>query len=140
MVVNLRDKIFRRPSSGDYTLRTLDLSHTGWARDIPTGRPTLVIAEGLLYYLPPEMVQNIFAEVVEYFGQGQIIFDKLGTLSITMTSRVKFLRSSRSLFKWGVDEPTEIEAFHPRLKLKDCVDKSSFMVSHHPPPQVHRRV
>lgn len=128
MVVDLRDRIFRRPAPGDYTLRTLDLSRQGWARDIPTGRPTLVIAEGLLMYLEPTTVHSVIREVVEYFGTGQIAFDKLGTLAITLTSRVKFLKASRSAFTWAVDDPREIEEFHPRLKLKDCVEKKTFMV------------
>lgn len=130
MVVDLRDRIFRRPARGySYTLRTLDLSRQGWARDILTGRPTLVLAEGLLYYLEPETVHSVLHEVVEYFGSGQVAFDKLGTLAITFTSRVKFLKASRSAFSWGVDDPREIEEIHPRLKLKDCVDKKEFMVS-----------
>lgn len=152
MVVDLRDRIFRRPAptpgeddNGDhhssnnnpphqhgenYILRTLDLSRRGWARDIPTGcGPTLVIAEGLLCYLDPEVVHGILHEVVEYFGRGQIIFDKLGTVAVSLTSRVRFLKASKSAFKWAVDDPKEIEEIHPGLKLKDCVDKKTFMVS-----------
>lgn len=161
MVVDLRDRIFRRPTavhpgaSSDppttnnnspasaaasanwhYTLRTLDLSRPGWARDIPTGRgPTLVLAEGHFMYLAPATVGRVVREVVDYFGKGQLAFDKLGTLAVRLQglARVqRFFRASRqAAFTWAVDDPREVEALvHPagRLRLKDCVDKKTFMV------------
>lgn len=136
MIVDLRDRIFRRPapgsSSSQYMLRTLDISQKGWTRDIPkpaAGQPTLVVAEGQFCYLEPATVYNILNEVVEYFGTGQIAFDKLGTLAVTLTSRVKFLKASRATFTWAVDDPREIEDMCPRLRLKECIDKKKFMVS-----------
>lgn len=80
-------------------------------------------------YLEPATVHSVIHEVVEYFGTGQIAFDKLGTLAVSLTSRVKFLKASRAAFTWAVDDPREIEDIHPRLNLKDCVDKKKFMVS-----------
>lgn len=134
MVVDLRQRIFAHPP-GDYTLRTLDLSKKGWLNDLPTDRPTFVIAEGLLYYLEPHIVQRMFCDLVEYFPSGQIAFDKLGKLSISLTSRVEFLKSSKSVFKWGVDEPKTIENFHSKLTLKDCVNKKEYMVYAQPLPR-----
>ncbi|KAJ4393849.1 hypothetical protein N0V93_003064 [Gnomoniopsis smithogilvyi] len=126
MVVDLRQRIFTRPR-GDYTLRTLDLSKEGWLQDLPADRPTLVVAEGLFYYLEPNTVQSLLCDLPEYFPSGQIAFDKLGKLSISLTSRVQFLKSSKSAFKWGVDDPKDIEAFHSKLKLKDCMDQKQYM-------------
>lgn len=122
MVVNLRQRIFAHPP-GDYTLRTLDLSNKGWLQDLPADRPTLVVAEGLLCYLDPITVQKLLCDLAGYFPGGQIAFDKLGTLSISLTSRVGILRSSNSAFQRAVDEPKAIEEFHPKLELKDCVNK-----------------
>lgn len=128
MVVDLRKRIFAQ-SQGDYALRTLDLSNSGWIRDLPADRPALIVAEGLLYYLEPETVQRLFFDVAEFFSGGQIVFDKLGMLSVTLTSWVEFLKSSKSVFTWGVDKPEMVEEFHPKLKLQDCVHKSEYMVS-----------
>lgn len=130
MVVNLRQKIFTHPP-GDYTLRTFDLSNEAWLQDLPADRPTLVLAEGLLCYLDPETVQKLLCDLADYLPGGQIAFDKLGSLSISLTSRVGFLKSSKSTFQWGVDEPKLIEEFHPKLMLKDCVNKKDYMVCLH---------
>lgn len=127
MVVNLRQRIFTHPP-GDYTLRMLDLSNKGWLQDLPADRPTLVVAEGLLCYLDPITVQKLLCDLVDYFPGGQIVFDKLGTLSISLTSRVGFLRSSKSAFQWAIDEPKVIEEFDPKLELKNCVNKKDYMV------------
>lgn len=127
MVVDLRRRVFAQPP-GDYLLRTLDLSSDVWPRDLPLDRPTFVIAEGLLMYLEPELVERLFCNVVKYFPGGEIAFDKLGTLSVSLSSRVKFLKSSKAAFKWGVDEPEMIEKFHPKLKLKECRYKNEYLV------------
>lgn len=98
MVVNLHQRIFANPP-GDYTLRTLDLANACWLQDLPAGRPTLVVAEGLLCYLDPDTVQKLLCDLADDVPGGQIAFEKLENLSIGLTSRVGFLRSSKSAFQ-----------------------------------------
>lgn len=126
-VAELRQRIFLQPP-GDYMLRALDVTREGWIRDLPADRPAMVIAEGVFCYLEPENVTRVFRDVADYFPSGQIAFDKMGTLSISLMSWVQFLKGSKSAFQWGIDEPKTIERFHPRLKVKDCVNKKDFMV------------
>ena len=134
MVVDLRSRLIPAPE-GDYRLRTLSVAEEGWYRDIPADRPTLVVAEGLFMYLEPDDGRRAIHDLVEYFGRGgagQLAFDTLGSVSVLLTSYIKALRTSRSVFRWGVDEPHEIEALHPRLHLRSRVLWRDFMDSHPP--------
>lgn len=134
LVVDLRSRLIPAPE-GDYRLRTLSVADEGWYRDIPADRPTLVIAEGLFMYLEPDVGRRAIRDLVEYFGgggPGQLAFDTLGSVSVLLTSYIKALRTSRSVFRWGVDEPHEIETLHPNLRLRDRVLWREFMDSHPP--------
>ncbi|KAK8088562.1 O-methyltransferase domain protein [Apiospora hydei] len=135
LVVDLRSRLIPQPE-GDYKLRTLDVSAPGWYRDIPADRPTLIIAEGLTPYLEPKDGKAMIRDLAEYFGSsehgGQLIFDSLGSLSVNLTTFIKALRSSGSAFKWGIDDPEDITALHPRLVMRDRIQWRDFMDSHPP--------
>ncbi|KAI0006655.1 S-adenosyl-L-methionine-dependent methyltransferase [Xylariaceae sp. FL0662B] len=140
MVVDLRRRLIPGPVEGDYALRTLDVTREGWYRDVPSDRPTMIIAEGVMPYLEPEEGQKLIKDLVEYFGgseQGggcrcQLVFDTLGSLSVRLTKHIKALRSSRAMFKWGVDEPEQLLGIHPRLQLKDRILWREYMDGHPP--------
>lgn len=134
LVVEARARLVPHPADDDYTLRTLQITRPGWARDIPNDRPTLVIAEGLFPYLTPEAGGRIFRDVVEYFdGGGEVVADHVSPMVVRLTGAVKFLRTSGSRFSWGVDDPQgEIEALHPRLRMKECLHWTDFMAEHPP--------
>ncbi|ROW10337.1 hypothetical protein VMCG_01782 [Cytospora schulzeri] len=132
LAVNLRRRLIPQPP-GDYTLRTLHITKEGWLDDIPADRPTLVIAEGLLMYLEPAEGEKIFKDVVGHFDQGEIFVDTVGSLTTRFTSVVKILRSSGSVFKWGIDDARkQIEPLHPKLRLKTQISWGAFMKSHPP--------
>jgi O-methyltransferase involved in polyketide biosynthesis len=120
--------------------RPSDVTSQGWFHDIPADRPTLIIAEGLTPYLEPSKGKRLFRDLVEYFGtstdkevrQNHIIFDTLGSLSVRLTSYIPALRSSRSAFRWGIDDPREVEDTHPRLQLVDRILWKEYMDLHPP--------
>ncbi|KAK2613164.1 hypothetical protein N8I77_000091 [Diaporthe amygdali] len=131
-VVELRSRLISQPD-GDYTLRTLPITKPGWTSDFSTDRPTLVIAEGLFMYLEPEEGRAIFQEVAEKFSEGEIMFDSQCSLSKFLTSWISVFRSSGSVFKWGTDNPHgEVEAAHPKLKLKDQKLWQDYVGTHPP--------
>ncbi|ROW12441.1 hypothetical protein VMCG_00824 [Cytospora schulzeri] len=133
LVVEARARLVPRPPE-DYALRTLQITKPGWARDIPNDRPTLVIAEGLFPFLPPEAGGRILRDVAEYFGGGgEIVVDHVSPLVVRLSGAIKFLRTSGSRFHWGVDDPRrEIEVLHPKLRMKECLHWTDFMAEHPP--------
>jgi O-methyltransferase len=104
---------------GDYSLRTLNVTEGRWWCDIPADRPTLVVAEGLFPYLTPAEAESVIKGLAGYFGQGQLIFDTVGSLAVSHTKRANILKPSGSKFQWGVDDARDVLAFHEKLKLRD---------------------
>lgn len=84
-------------------------------------RRTLVMAEGLFMYLQPAEVETAIHDLVDYFKQGELIFDVISTLYVTLSPHVEVLQASGARWHWGVDDIKEVEKFHPNLKLVDKV-------------------
>lgn len=112
---------------GDYSLRTLNVTEGRWYSDIPADRPTLVVAEGLFPYLSPAEAEGVIRGLLDYFGQGQLVFDAVGSLAASHTKRANVLKPSGSRFGWGVDDAREVLGFHPKLRLRDEVRWYEFM-------------
>lgn len=112
---------------GDYSLRTLNVTEGRWYSDIPADRPTLVVAEGLFPYLSPSEAEGVIKGLAGYFGQGQLVFDTVGSLAVSHTKRVNVLKPSGSRFQWGVDDGRDVLAFHDKLRLRDQVRWWEFM-------------
>ncbi|POS74899.1 O-methyltransferase [Diaporthe helianthi] len=112
---------------GDYSLRTLNVTEGRWYSDIPADRPTLVVAEGLFPYLTPAEAEGVIKGLADYFGQGQLMFDTVGSLAVSHTKRVNVLKPSGSRFQWGVDDARDVLAFHEKLRLRDQVRWYEFM-------------
>lgn len=112
---------------GDYSLRTLNVTEGRWYSDIPADRPTLVVAEGLFPYLAPAEAEAVIRGLLDYFGQGQLVFDTVGSLAVSHTKRANVLKPSGSRFQWGVDDARDVLAFHEKLRLRDQVRWYEFM-------------
>lgn len=112
---------------GDYSLRTLNVTEGRWYSDIPADRPTLVVAEGLFPYLSPSEAGGVIKGLLDYFGQGQLVFDTVGSLAVSHTKRANVLKPSGSRFQWGVDDAREVLGFHGKLRLRDEVRWYEFM-------------
>jgi methyltransferase (TIGR00027 family) len=83
-----------------------------WLETIPTGRPTLVVAEGLLMYLQESEVRQLVARVIDRFGSGQLQFDTLSALAQTLSKIF-----TRGIIAWGIRDARDIEAWHPKLRF-----------------------
>ncbi|KAK7990919.1 hypothetical protein PG990_015199 [Apiospora arundinis] len=129
LVVDLRRRLIPQSPPGDYHMRTLDVTTTGWLHDIPSDRPTLIMAEGLFMYLTPERVETIIRELVEYFGAfgGEIFLDTVSRLYVKYTDHVELLKASGAKWRWGTDDAREVERFHPRLRLLEHVRSADYM-------------
>lgn len=131
LVVDLRSRLIPNVQ-GDYTLRTLQLTKKGWLKDVPSDRPTLIIAEGLFMYLQQPEGEQIFRDLTDHFDHGEIIFDTVGYLCVKGAPWAKHLKSSKSRWTWAVDNvEKEILPLHRKLKMKDQI--FWWQIGRHPP-------
>ncbi|MFW6596989.1 class I SAM-dependent methyltransferase [Propionibacteriaceae bacterium Y2011] len=105
-VIALRRKIIPAPPS--VTLIGADVTDLTWLDPIPTGRPTLVVAEGLSMYLPPKKGLALVARLVERFD-GELIMDVNGSAGRLGQVTNRNVRQSRARWRWFVNDPRTLE-------------------------------
>jgi O-methyltransferase involved in polyketide biosynthesis len=127
-VIELRRRLY--PERHDYTLIAASVTDLPWLDQIPAERPVLVVAEGLVEYLPKDGAAALFNRITEQFPSGEIIFDAYSRLTVRMINfavRVSSIRApataagTRVVLPWGIDDPHEVEQLAPRLRLVAAV-------------------
>src|ERR1700744_4612884 len=67
-VIALRDEVV----PVDYRAHSVaaSLTDNGWADQVPPDRPTLLVADGLLAFLPESVIVNLFHHIPQHFRSG----------------------------------------------------------------------
>lgn len=106
-VIDFRRKLFS--DREHYRMIGSSVTETGWLERIPTGRPVLVIAEGLLMFLAEQQVRDLVARLTARFTNGELLFDGL----------LPWIVRLNPLARWGLADPHTLERWNPRLRLKE---------------------
>ncbi len=109
-VINLRRQLYDETER--YQMIGSSVTDPQWVDQIPTGRPTLVVAEGLLMYVEESEVRQLVARLLGRFDCGEMQFDTLSALAPRMSKLF-----TRGIIKWGIGNAREIEAWNPKLRL-----------------------
>lgn len=110
VVIALRRKLYDdRPG---YRMIGSSVTDKEWLIEVPTDRPTLVVAEGLLMYLTEPDVRALLQRIPDRFGSGELAFDTTSPMGPRL-SRVL----SKGITKWGIRDAREIERWNPRLRF-----------------------
>lgn len=83
-----------------------------WLDDVPTGRPTLVVAEGLLMYLREAEVRRLLQRLIDRFPGGEMHFDTLSALA-PLLSKV----FTGGIITWGIRDARRVADWHPQLRF-----------------------
>lgn len=107
----------RRGLYGDldnYTMIASSVTDAGWLDEVPTGRPTLIIAEGLLMYLQPDDVRTLLTRLTERFESGELIFDGVSDWIVRIP---RWLLGPYQGFRmyWSVGDGSDVEQLVPVL-------------------------
>jgi len=111
--IELRKRLF--PKRTKYHMISSSVTEGAWLNKIPSDQPILIIAEGLLYYLAEDEVKTLLKRLVNYFCEGQIMFDAFSTFYLPIANMIN--RSTEARMKWGLNNPHEIEEWIPQVKL-----------------------
>ncbi len=109
-VIDLRRRLY--DDTDNYRMIGSSVTESAWLHDIPDGRPTLVVAEGLLMYLSEGDVRQLLQRLTDRFGWGEMLFDTLSALA-PLLSRV----FTRGIITWGIRDARELQTWNPRLRL-----------------------
>ena len=120
-VVAIRRRFFadgdqRRILEGDVCEATLCASL------LASERPTLIVAEGLLYYLPPADVEALFRRLAAAANARavplEIAFDFASPSGVELSNRLNVdVNRSGARFLWGLSAPDALRAWDPKLTV-----------------------
>lgn len=109
-VIELRRRLY--DDTERYRMIGSSVTDPDWLELVPTGRPTLVIAEGLLMYLTEHQVRELLQRLTDRFQSGEMHFDTLSALAPLLSKLF-----TRGIIKWGIRDARELESWNPRLRL-----------------------
>ncbi|HEU0191748.1 MAG TPA: class I SAM-dependent methyltransferase [Mycobacterium sp.] len=105
-VITLRQKIF--PPRPGYRMIATSATDPSWLEEIPTGRPALLLAEGISMYLTETDGVALLQHVVDRFGTGELQIDFYNWLGIKTQRTHRLQRQSGSTLHWAVSSPADI--------------------------------
>lgn len=114
-VIALRQKLY--PARADYRLIGSSVTEPGWLDAVPRDRPVMIVAEGLLPYLPEEEVPLLLERLARHCPSGEIVFDAYSPLGLKLIALQPSIRATGAVLHWALDDPAELERQVPGLEL-----------------------
>jgi O-methyltransferase involved in polyketide biosynthesis len=115
-VMELRRQFF---TAGDrYHMIAASVTDLEWVDRVASDqRPVLVVAEGLLMYLREPDVRRLVIRLHETFPGCRLIADVFSRLTARSAANHPALKYTGARTGWGIDDPRELEAWAPGLRL-----------------------
>ncbi|BDB42950.1 MULTISPECIES: class I SAM-dependent methyltransferase [Mycobacterium] len=120
-VIALREAVL--PTGERWHSIAASVADPDWPLSIPSGRPTMVIADGLFAFLSESVLVSVFRRITEHFACGELAFNDYGRIGWVSRLAVKVL--PQQMFKsvgaqWGYagfKDARVPESWNPRLTL-----------------------
>jgi methyltransferase (TIGR00027 family) len=109
-VIALRRKLY--DDRDGYRMIGSSVTDEAWLDEIPTDRPMLMVAEGLVMYLTEPQVRTLLQRIMDRFGSGELIFDTASPMGPRLSKVL-----TKGITKWGIRDAREIEEWNPRLRF-----------------------
>src|SRR5271163_4234033 len=113
----LRDELV---PAGDHAYSVAaSLADDDWADSIPSDRPTMLIVDGLLAFLPESVIINLFRHIPEHFRSGELAlndYGRVGRLSL-LAMKVVFSAVGTQWAYRGFKDAHVPETWSPRVTL-----------------------
>lgn len=114
-VIALRDRLY--PARDGYGLIGASVTSVDWLDEVPTDRPILILAEGLLPYLPEEEVLPLLDRLTRLDPGGELAFDAYNRFGLMLIGMQPSIRATGAQLHWSIEDPSDLEAQLPQLTL-----------------------
>jgi len=114
-VIALRRKLYAA-RAGSHLVGS-SVTESDWLAALPQDRPAMIVAEGLLPYLPEEEVPLLLERLVRHFPAGEIVFDAYSPLGLKLIALQPSIKATGAVLHWSLDDPAELERQVPGLEL-----------------------
>jgi O-methyltransferase involved in polyketide biosynthesis len=116
-VIALRDEVV--PANDHAYSVAASLAKDAWTDQIPSDRPTMLVADGLLAFLPEPVVINLFRAIPEHFRSGELALNDYGRVSRSslLAMKVVFSAVGNQWAYRGFNDAHLPQTWSPRLTL-----------------------
>jgi O-methyltransferase involved in polyketide biosynthesis len=95
-----------------------DVRDPGWLDTIPTDRPAVIVADGLMGFLTQDELVSLWNRLIGHFPGGEIVFNSYTRFAVWVARHARGTKSVAELIKFpGMDDPREPEGWNPKLHL-----------------------
>ncbi|MDT5077081.1 MAG: hypothetical protein QOJ80_1718 [Mycobacterium sp.] len=95
-----------------------DLTDSTWLDTLPTDRPAVIVADGLIAFLSEDEMRSLVSCIISHFPSGEIAFNGYSRFAVWAQKRFSGAESIKAVTKFpGFDDPRHPESWHPKLKL-----------------------
>lgn len=116
-VIALRDELV--PADDHAYSVAASLADDAWSDQIPSDRPTMLVADGLLAFVSEPVIINLFRHIPEYFRSGELALNDYGRVSRSSLAAMKVVFSAVGK-QWvyrGFNDARVPQSWSPRLTL-----------------------
>jgi O-methyltransferase involved in polyketide biosynthesis len=95
-----------------------DVTDDDWLSAIPTDRPAVIVADGLMGFLSRDEMISLLDRLTSHFPSGEIAFNGYTRFAVWAARHSRGTQSVAELVKFpGMDDPHDPERWNPQLKL-----------------------
>jgi O-methyltransferase involved in polyketide biosynthesis len=114
-VIELRKRLY--PEREGYRTISTSLLEYKWFNEISSELPTLILAEGVMMYLPGDKGSEFIGKLTNHLKSGQMAFDAMNKLGVSIGGLEKAVHATGARFGWYINNPHDIEQYAPKMKL-----------------------
>jgi O-methyltransferase involved in polyketide biosynthesis len=95
-----------------------DVRDSEWLDALPTGRPAIIVADGLMGFLTRDEFVSLLNRLISHFPSGEMVFNSYTPFTIWVAHHAPGTKTVADLVKFpGFNDPHEPESWNPKLKL-----------------------
>jgi O-methyltransferase involved in polyketide biosynthesis len=95
-----------------------DVRDPDWLDAVPTGRPAVIVADGMMAFLSQDELVSLWNRLVSHFPSGELVFNSYTRFAIWIAQHARGTKSVADLVKFpGMDDARAPESWNPKLRL-----------------------
>lgn len=114
-VIEVRRRLY--PERANTFMIGSSVTDPGFLDEVPTDRPAMIVAEGVMMYLAEHDVKQLLNRLTNHFPSGRMAFDAMSRWATRMAKANPSFGATGASFRWGIDDPQDIRHLSARLEL-----------------------
>ena len=91
-----------------------------WTASVPRGRPTIIVADGVLGFLSEDDNRQVLEQLTDHFTAGELVFNAYTPFVARMNGRfTQVVGMPKNFAGFGLSEPEDLVVMNPKLRFID---------------------